>query len=112
LDFSPPPFRFKATFILQGRGGRFIVGSDYFFNALEYEVADLIFRCSPEIGPHIKYRSLANFKKCQLPTCQKYLWQVHKKEKNYCSNKCAWRAYAAFRRAEKKKDEEQQKGGK
>jgi hypothetical protein len=77
--------------------------------ALEYELAQLIFDCSPPSDKAIEgfaelVRSLKVLKRCQAPACTKFFWQAHKKEKNFCSNKCAWRAYSKFKRDEEKKD--------
>jgi len=106
LDF---PGKFFATV---DKGGQFYVGYSSIGSKhdLEYEIAQLIYDCSPPGGleffggPH----SLQNLKKCQALRCQKFFWQIHKKDKNYCSNKCAWRAYADYVR----KDKAKQKGGK
>jgi hypothetical protein len=72
---------------------------------LEYKILEFIYTCSPpgKIGFGVDY-SLRNLKRCQVPECGKVFWQVHKKEKNYCSNRCAWVAYSRFRREEEKKD--------
>lgn len=69
-------------------------------------VAELFYKCSSvsqenDFGFH---RSLKNLKKCQAPECNNFFWQAHKKEKNYCSNKCAMRAYVKAKR-EVAKDE-------
>ena len=55
----------------------------------------MIAECSPEtIAPFINLKNI----KCHAPNCKNFFWQAHKKEKNYCSNKCAWRAYSAAKR--------------
>jgi hypothetical protein len=68
---------------------------------LEEELAVLIYDCTePVLVPHgpMDQHSLENLKKCQAPGCNNFFWQAHKKEKNYCSNKCAWRVYAKAKR--------------
>jgi hypothetical protein len=100
-------FKFNANFIVYAGHNVLWVGTDRIFRALEYEIAELIYSCAPDLG--FELRSLNNLKKCQVPDCQKYFWQVHKKEKNYCSNKCAWRAYSKFKRDEEKKDRAKRK---
>jgi hypothetical protein len=81
---------------------------------LEYEIAKLIVNCSPYSSIYDKVetvdlpedsiiRSLKNLKKCGAPGCEKYFWQAFKKEKNFCSNKCAWRAYSKEKRSKEKK---------
>lgn len=75
------------------------------------EIAELIYNCSPDFisSKHGEdesgfFRSIKNLKRCQSPGCHNFFWQVHKKEKNFCSNKCAMRAYVkAKREAEKEK---------
>jgi hypothetical protein len=66
-------------------------------HALEFELADLLYETLPPQKNGI-YASLDNIKRCQFPKCHKFFLQVHKKEKKYCSNKCAWRAYSKKRR--------------
>jgi len=99
-------FLFKATFSVEGGHGLIHVGPERFKQALEYEISDLIYRCSPveQTQYGSLFHRLDNFKKCKNSGCQRYFWQVHKKEKNYCSNQCAWVAYSRFRREEEKKD--------
>jgi hypothetical protein len=99
--------------VIVGDGGITLsqVGSEY---NLEYELAQLIFTCSPPLAEKVipfseLVHSLAILKRCQAPGCDKFFLQIHKKEKNYCSNKCAWRAYSKFVRDEEKKDRLKQK---
>ena len=106
LDYAVAILGFKATFSVHVYQGDIWAGHYSTKYALEYEIAELIYRCSSpgKISTLGVEHSLQNFKKCQNLGCQKYFWQVHKKEKNYCSNQCAWRAYSKFRRDEEKKD--------
>jgi hypothetical protein len=75
-------------------------------NNFEYKIAELISDCSPRAGTH---RSLKNLKRCQAPIgrggkqkCNNFFWQAYKKEKNYCSTRCVWRAYSFERRMAEK----------
>jgi hypothetical protein len=69
---------------------------------LEEEFARLIYDCTEPVqkehDPDPEEHNLANLKKCQAPGCDNFFWQAHKKEKNYCSTKCAWRVYAKAKR--------------
>lgn len=100
---------FQNLFVVMvGNGGITVFQVPSHFD-LEYELAQLIFDCSPPSDKAIEdftelVRSLKVLKRCQAPGCTKFFLQAHKKEKNYCSNKCAWRAYSKFRRDEEKKD--------
>lgn len=75
----------------------------------EFELAELIYECSPEKGERGRWGSLNYIKRCQAPKgrkgekCQNFFLQLHKTEKNYCSTKCAWRAFSASRRQRGKK---------
>jgi hypothetical protein len=69
---------------------------------LEFEFAKLLYATSPKKDNLTA--SLDHVSRCQLEGCNNFLVKVHKKEKIYCSNKCAWRAYSKFRREEEKKD--------
>lgn len=75
---------------------------------LEYELSKLIYECSPE-SDSAGWKSLNYIKRCQAPKgrkgerCQNFFLQLHKTEKNFCSTKCAWRAYSAARRQEGKR---------
>jgi hypothetical protein len=75
----------------------------------EFELAELIYECSPEKEKHGRWASLNYIKRCQAPRgrkgekCLNFFLQLHKTEKNYCSTKCAWRAYSAARRQEEKR---------
>lgn len=68
-----------------GRGGE-----------LEYEFAELIYECSP--SERMEFRSLDYIRRCQARGCKNFFVQLHKIDKNYCSNKCAWRAYSESKR--------------
>jgi hypothetical protein len=69
---------------------------------LEEELAILIHDCTEPVqkqhNSKSEEHSLENLKKCQAPGCHNFFWQAHKKEKNYCSTKCAWRVYAKAKR--------------
>lgn len=70
---------------------------------LEFELAELLYECSPEQELN-GWRSLKYIKRCGAPKgrggekCNNFFLQLHKKEKNYCSTKCAWRAYIRIKR--------------
>jgi len=106
LDYAEGILDFKVILMVHVYQGDIYVGRGSNKYDLEYRIAELIYRCSPpgKIWTLGIEHSLQNLKKCQALGCQKYFWQVHKKEKNYCSNKCAWVAYSRFRREEEKKD--------
>ena len=57
---------------------------------------------------------LADIRQCHAPDCKNYFLRLYKKEKYYCSNKCAWRVYSNSRRAGSKKilSKRKRKGGK
>jgi len=105
--------------VMEFKGERYVTAGDnriHVFSgrgwpSLMFEIAKLIHDCSPVVEEKgEKYRSLKNLKKCIAPGCNNFFWQAHKKEKNYCSNKCAMRAYVkAKREAEKPKKDEKPK---
>jgi hypothetical protein len=121
---DPLEFLFKTNFGLRVAGESISLLPPKSKDDLEYELAQLIFRCSPTsekagqgFGDFV--HSIKILKKCQAPKrnalCGNFFLQVHKKEKNYCSNQCAWRAYSKFVRDEEKKarakQKKQRKGG-
>lgn len=63
------------------------------------ELVELIIRTSPN------GKSLDHIRRCKAEGCNKYFLKEHKRDKNYCSNKCTWRAYSKARRGEGKKTE-------
>ena len=79
---------------------------------LEFDFAKLILECFPwrenEFGTPEPCVSLDDIRQCAAPGCNKYFLRLYKKEKAFCSNKCAWRAYADYIR----KDKAKTKGGK
>jgi hypothetical protein len=72
---------------------------------LMYEIVKLLYDCSPPTQrvSGIPFHSIKNLKRCQIPECNKFFWQAHKKEKHFCSNKCAWIAHSRSKRAKIKK---------
>jgi len=101
LDFS------KRISVLVGQGKVMIATSPNFDTDLEFAIAQLICDCSPGTE---STRSLENLKRCRAPigrgrkktVCGNFFWQAHKKEKNYCSMKCAWRTHSAERKYKKR----------
>jgi hypothetical protein len=93
--------------------GEFLVGSMAGKYNLEEGFAELIYDCTEPIKKPYglsDYHDLGNLKKCQAVGCNNFFWQAHKKEKNYCSTKCAWRVYSKSKRdLEKEKNRDQKK---
>ncbi len=99
LEYDPPP-----KFVNSMKGKIYLVPGNGGKNGLEYELAELIFNCSPDQKTRAVLGSSFDYiKRCQREGCPNFVIQLHKKEKTYCSNKCAWRVYSALRRQEEKK---------
>ncbi len=85
------------------------VTNDLTWFDLKFEIAKMLYDCSDASDGMSRPLML---KKCEAPkrngSCGNFFLEAHKKEKNYCSNKCAWRAYADYVR----KDKAKEKGGK
>jgi hypothetical protein len=114
-----PPFAYGIVhqetipFVIDVGPDQIYAGPDRAPYSLEFEIGKLIYDvCPPDEG---RYHTLKILKKCPAPkrkgTCGKFFLQIHQKEKQYCSNQCAWRAYAKWVRDDKKKSKNQTKEG-
>ncbi len=98
--------RFEISFqtkkSIGSSSGSLIVSEEAGRYDLEFDFAKLILECFPwhknEFGNPEPCISLDDIRQCAAPGCNKYFLRLYKKEKAFCSNKCAWRVYSALRR--------------
>ena len=98
--------RFEISFqtkkSIGSSSGSLIVSEEAGEYDLEFDFAKLILECFPwrknEFGTPEPCVSLDDIRQCSAPGCNKYFLRLYKKEKAFCSNKCAWRVYSALRR--------------
>ena len=98
--------RFEISFqtkkSIGSSSGSLIVSEEAGEYGLEFDFAKLILECFPwrknEFGTPEPCVSLDDIRQCSAPGCNKYFLRLYKKEKAFCSNKCAWRVYSALRR--------------
>jgi hypothetical protein len=126
LGLRDPGYKlsFDTRKFISAFGGRLVVGfegrGEY---DIEFDFAQLIYDCflTEEKGWFHEdaldedfSASLDNIRQCRAPGCNNYFLRLYKKEKFYCSNKCAWRAHSNLKRAESKKGlgKKEKKGGK
>jgi hypothetical protein len=100
----------EIRYVVSVGPGQIYVGPDLNGYGLAIEIGKLIYEASPPGEGN--YHTL-KIKKCQAPQrkglCGHFFLQLHRKEKNYCSNQCAWRSYSKFVRDEEKKDRAKRK---
>lgn len=100
---------YKVNHTIRAGHGMLYLSGDVNKYDLEEELAELLYSCSePAQTPFGESRGhiLEKLKKCRAPGCNNFFWEAHKKEKNYCSNKCAMRAYVKAKRDMEKVEKE------